>query len=122
MAGTPRTILIIDDEPAVLRLLTSMLTSRSVSLLSASRPSEALRLYGAQTVDLLIADINMPEMDGIALTARVLDQQPETAVLLISGAYEEMPDAVTSPRVRFLKKPFFPSELLARMRELLPDL
>lgn len=116
------TILLIDDEPAVLRLLNKMLAPRAVNLVAVSAPADALRIYGEQKVDLLISDINMPEMDGTVLTNRVLEMQPETAVLLISGNFDEMPDSVRSPRTRFLRKPFFPSELLDRIRQLLPRL
>jgi two-component system cell cycle sensor histidine kinase/response regulator CckA len=116
------TILLIDDEPAVLRLLDRMLAPRSVNLMAVSEPFDALRIYGEQKVDLLISDINMPEMDGTVLTNRVLEIQPETTVLLISGNVDEMPESVSSPRVRFLRKPFFPSELLDRIRQLLPRL
>jgi CheY-like chemotaxis protein len=62
----------------------------------------------------------MPEMDGHKLAERVLKLYPEASVLLISGHQKE-PPAAKSAQVRFLQKPFFPSELLANLRELLPE-
>jgi len=47
--------------------------------------------------------------------------QPDTAILLISGHYKEPPAAAKSGQVKFLKKPFFPSQLIQYLRELLPE-
>ena len=60
----------------------------------------------------------MPEMDGNKLADRVLQRCPHAAVLLISGHYHQVPPDVG--RVRHLKKPFFPSDLLAHLQALLP--
>jgi len=89
-----------------------------VKVLSAPRPSEALRICENQTVDLLISDVAMPEMDGNRLADRVLKLRPETGVLLISGVKEGT--TVKNGRVRFLKKPFFPAELIRVLGEMLP--
>lgn len=118
MNDTPRTILIVDDDPQVLRLVEKMLKARQVKILLAPRPSEALAICASQPVDLLISDVAMPEMDGNKLADRVLKQCPGASVLLISGHYHEVPP--DSERVRHLKKPFFPSDLVAHLRALLP--
>jgi two-component system cell cycle sensor histidine kinase/response regulator CckA len=118
MSDHPATILIVDDDPQILRLVQKMLGSRRVNVLVSPLPSDALRICEAQSIDLLISDIAMPEMDGSRLAERVLKLQPQTNVLLISGHYEGPPDRA---RVRFLKKPFFPSQLLEHLRELLPQ-
>jgi DNA-binding NtrC family response regulator len=89
MNDTPRTILIVDDDPQVLRLVEKMLKARQVKILLAPRPSEALAICASQPVD-----------------------------LLISGHYHEVPP--DSERVRHLKKPFFPSDLVAHLHALLP--
>jgi FixJ family two-component response regulator len=60
----------------------------------------------------LISDVQMPEMDGLKLAERVLKLHPQTAVLLISGQCKEPPAAARAGRVKFLKKPFFPSDLI----------
>ena len=71
-------------------------------------------------MDVLISDISMPEMDGIKLAERVFKSHPRVSVLLISGAVDEAP-VVKGGRVRFLKKPFFPAELIKLLREMLAD-
>jgi DNA-binding NtrC family response regulator len=115
-----RTVLIVDDDPQILRLVEKMLGARHVDVLVAPRPSAALRICEERPLDLLIADVALPEMNGDKLAERVLKLQPGAAVLLISGHYKDVPSAAKLPQVRFLKKPFFPSDLIAHLRELLP--
>ena len=121
MSNAPRTILIVDDDPQILNLVQKMLGSRQAKVLVAPRHSEALRICEQEPVHLLISDIVMPEMDGNKLAERVLKLHPEASVLLISGYYKETPLAAKSSRVKFLRKPFFPSQLIERLRELLPE-
>lgn len=116
------TVLIVDDEPQILRLVEKMIGARKVNLLLAPRPSEALRISESQPVHLLISDIAMPEMDGARLAERILKLHPEVAVLLISGHSKDVPPALRSAKVKFLRKPFFPSQLVEMIRELLPVL
>lgn len=116
-----RTILIVDDDPQILRLVEKMLLARNVNVLSAPRPAEALRICEQQAVDLLISDVLMPEMDGNKLAERVLKLHPEASVLLISGHDKDPPVAFKSDQVKFLKKPFFPSQLIQFLHELLPE-
>src|SRR5690242_19720696 len=108
MSDTARTVLVVDDDPAILRLVEKMLKARPVKLLQAPRAADALRICEQEPVDLLITDMAMPEMDGNKLADRVLKLYPTMSVLLISGHYKEAPQP--SERLRFLKKPFFPSD------------
>lgn len=119
MNDSKRTILIVDDEPQILNLVQKMIGAHRAIVLMAPRPSEALRICESQNVDVLISDVQMPEMDGLRLAEKVLKIHPKAAVLLISGQYKEPPAAARSGRVKFLKKPFFPSELVAILEEML---
>jgi two-component system cell cycle sensor histidine kinase/response regulator CckA len=116
-----RNVLIVNDDPQILRLVEKMLKSRRVRILVAPRPSDALHICETQQVHLLITDVAMPEMDGPTLAERVLERQPEAFVLLISGHYKHPPANERPGRVRFLKKPFFPSQLIEHLQELLPE-
>ena len=118
MNNRTRTVLIVDDDPQVLRLVEKMLRPRSVKILLAPKPSEALAICQNEPVDLLISDLSMPEMDGTRLAERVLKLHPDAAVLLMSGHFKEPP--VRAAQMRFLRKPFFPSQLVECLRELLP--
>src|SRR5664279_185697 len=115
MSEPTRTVLIVDDDPQILRLLRAMLGPQNVNVLAAPRPSDALRICGTETVDVLISDVAMPEMDGNKLAERVLKMHPQVSVLLISGAVSEAP-AMKCGQMRFLRKPFFPAELVKLLR------
>ena len=120
MFDTTRTVLIVDDDPQILRLVRAMLGPQDVKVVSARLPSDALRICAVETVDVLISDVTMPEMDGHKLADRVLKLHPRVRVLLISGTVSQSP-AVKAGRVRFLKKPFFPAELIKLLRDMLAD-
>jgi CheY-like chemotaxis protein len=113
------TVLVVDDDPQILRLVLTVLKHSNLRVLVAPLPSEALRICEVQPIDLLIADMKMPGMDGIRLAGRVLKLHPAASVLLMSGYFHSAPDG--AKRIRFLPKPFFPSELLRHLRELFPE-
>jgi CheY-like chemotaxis protein len=117
MSGT-RTVLVVDDDPQILRLVESMLKARRVNVLATPNPLEALRICAREPVHLLISDVQMPEMDGRKLAEKVLALRPNASVLLISGRIAESA-AGKAGQVHFLRKPFFPSELMERLRTLL---
>jgi CheY-like chemotaxis protein len=121
MADLPRTVLIVDDEPQVLRLVERMLRPRRVNVLVAPHAAGALEICERQPVHVLISDVNMPEMDGNKLAERVLKLHPEASVLLISGCAKEAPKLGKAGQVRFLRKPFYPSDLIQRLMEMLPE-
>ena len=118
MSEPEKTVLIVDDEPQMLRLLQAMLGPQRVEVLSAPRPSDALRICGERIIDVLISDCSMPEMDGGKLAERVWKLHPNAAILLISGDRTDAPH-VRGGRVRFMRKPFFPGDLVRVLREML---
>ena len=118
MAQPERTVLIGDDDPHILLLVQKILKSVNVRVLVAPQAADALRICESQAVDLLISDVKLPNMDGVKLAGRVLKLHPQASVLLISGFFHSAPAA--AKQIRFLPKPFFPSELIRHLRELLP--
>jgi two-component system cell cycle sensor histidine kinase/response regulator CckA len=119
MSDRTRTVLIVDDDPQILRLVEKILQHRKVTVLMTPRPLEAIRVCEEKPIDVLISDLKMPEMDGVKLAERVLKLHPEAHVLLISGHYQEAPPA--AKQIRFLHKPFFPSDLIKHLQEMLPE-
>ena len=119
MSQSTRTVLIVDDDPEILRLVKQILVGREAKVLSAPRPSDALRICESEKVDLLISDYAMPEMDGNRLADRVLKLWPQALVLLMSSAKDGA--AMRNGRVKFLKKPFFPSDLIGVLEAMLPE-
>jgi PAS domain S-box-containing protein len=116
-ASAPRdTILVVEDEDGLRRLLLEILREAGYTVLDAPHPEAALQLSRdhTQPIELLITDVVMPGLHGPALAERLLRQRPGMRVLYISG-YSE-PDTIPTP---FLKKPFSPEELAAAVRGVL---
>ncbi len=116
-------ILLAEDEPQVRRLAERTLTAAGYRVTSASNGAEALRQAqeATQPFDLLVTDLVMPELGGDALAREFRQRHPEAAVLIVSGYTDD--DAAWQGLLRagqsFLPKPFTPSELATRVRELL---
>jgi CheY-like chemotaxis protein len=102
-------ILVVDDEPQLRLLLVDTLQTIGYEAVGVADGEEALSALRTQPVDLVISDISMPRMDGIALAARVRHDFPGTGILLITGVATEE----TERRARreklcdgYLAKPF----------------
>ena len=110
------TILIADDEEALLLLLYRVLQANGHKVYAAADGPQALRLGREHLngIDLLIADICMPGLNGIELARLLKESKSGLKVLLISGYTSEY--RVQEP---FLLKPFKPSTLLAKIGEVL---
>jgi two-component system, cell cycle response regulator CpdR len=108
----PRRALVADDDPLILELIASMLEELGCETLTSRSGTNALgRLAHDQKVDLLIADINMPGLSGIALAQRARSFRPGIQVLLLSGRES---DGRGFP---LLRKPFSESDLRKAMEE-----
>jgi DNA-binding response OmpR family regulator len=121
MAAT-ETLLVVENETAVRALVQMALERHGYVVLTAESGSEALRLAAAHqgAIDLLITDVVMPDLPGPELARRLIEHRPEIATLFMSG-YEALgEDASSFPvPVDFIQKPFSPSALAARVREML---
>jgi DNA-binding response OmpR family regulator len=95
-----------------------ILAARRVDVLMAPRSSAALRMCEEWPPDLLIVDV--ATRTATSLPSECLGSSPARPGLLITGHYKDVPSSSKLPQVRSLKKPFFPSDLIARLRELLP--
>lgn len=83
--STPATILAIDDEIDILAFLRKVLEGAGYRLLEARSGAEGLRRFREQSVDLVITDILMPDMDGLELIRIFRETRPEVKILAISG-------------------------------------
>jgi phosphoserine phosphatase RsbU/P len=105
----PARILVVDDDPGVLRAVTRVLGSRH-EVATASSPAEALALAPAFRPDLAILDIRMPAMDGFELMQRLKAPLPDLDVIVMTGSITE-PDALLIRAIQqgafyFIQKPF----------------
>jgi CheY-like chemotaxis protein len=117
------TILLVEDEPALLRLATRSLESLGYTVLSASRPDHAIDMARAHRgpVHMLVTDVVMPGMNGQKLAERLLQDAPNLKCLFMSGYTDGVISAgdALDPDVHFLQKPFSPSALAEKVRQVL---
>ncbi|HUV51088.1 MAG TPA: ATP-binding protein [Anaerolineae bacterium] len=81
-------ILVVDDEPVVLRLIDNILKKQGYEIYTADKGSNALKILNETSIDILITDINMPKMDGIQLIHEAKKIIPEVLVMVITGLLE----------------------------------
>lgn len=119
---TRETILVVEDEPAVLDLARHVLEMHDYRVLTADRPEIAIEIAARpeQAIHLVVSDIVMPGMNGRQLREELLKLRPGLRVLLISG-YAGGADAPhpAGPAVGFLAKPFSADALVSKVRELI---
>ncbi len=115
-----KSILLVEDEPVVLNFLHHMLAREGYFVLVASDGLEGLEVSRSfpHPIDMLISDVQMPRMNGLELAKHVSQERPETRIVLISGHMDEQLPNIAKPP-DFLRKPFVPKELLAKIREVL---
>lgn len=119
----PARILVVDDDPVSLKVVTAILKQVGYETLTAASGSEALSRLDELRPDLVISDVEMPRMNGYELT-RQLRQHPLTAHLpiMILTAHDTVQEKIRGFEAgadEYMLKPFEPSELQARVRALL---
>nr|WP_286206757.1 HD domain-containing phosphohydrolase [Thauera linaloolentis] len=116
--------MIVDDEPANLRLLDKLLSSQGYTrLICVEDPREVLSHYNRQRPDLILLDINMPYLDGYQVMEQLYALNdpllPPIVILTAEHGREHLIKALTAGARDYLNKPFDRSELLMRVRNLL---
>ena len=122
-AAGRETILVVEDEPTVRKLLQEVLAEAGYTVLEASQGHEAIAIVTRHqgTIDLLLTDVRMPGMDGCDLVDKIRSICPDTRVLFMS-AYTDDPrvmDTSLGSDSTFLQKPFAPDALIQKVQELL---
>lgn len=118
-------ILVVDDEPFVLNVVSSILRTAGFEVLSASSAEEALakgRAH-ARPIHLLLSDVIMPGLNGPALADLFTEIHPETECMFMAGLPDtpEVCDRIIQRGRPFLPKPFVPVTLLNKVREVLEN-
>lgn len=106
------TVLVVDDEFYIVDLLADVLEDEGFQVLRAYDGKSALALAEQTTVDLVIADIMMPQLDGITLARRLRQRNARIRIVLMSAAVPCVP-----PEFGFIAKPFDINELLEKLEE-----
>jgi len=115
--SNPLHVLVIDDEPQILRALKTILTARQFHVTTASRGEEGLALAAATPPDVIILDLSLPDMDGFQVCARLREwTHVPIIVLSVRDAERDKVMALDKGADDYLTKPFGSEELLARIR------
>src|SRR5258708_898628 len=114
-------ILIVDDEPALLKLLARRLELEGFDVATAASGEQAMALLSVAQPQLVVSDLKMGGMDGMALFATIQRLHPLLPVIILT-AHGSIPDAVAATRrgvFGYLTKPFEADALLAEIRSAL---
>ncbi len=106
-------VLVVDDEAGMRDFLTLLLEGQGYDVATAADGGEALRLFDAQPPDLVISDIRMPKMDGVALLGGLRQRDPSVPVVLVT-AYASAESAIQAMKlgaVDYITKPFKVAEI-----------
>ncbi len=115
--GEPRTVLVVDDEPAMREMLVSLLEEEGIRARPAGNADEALEATRDTDFDAVVSDIRMPGRDGIALLAELRQERPDTPVILMTafGSIDSAVDAMRSGAFDYITKPFKRGAVLASL-------
>jgi len=112
-----RTILLIDDEPQIRRVLRTSLGSKGARVLDAASGEEGIEMLRRETVDLILLDLNMPGMGGLA-ACRAIRSGWDMPIVVVSvrDSDHDKVEALDAGADDYVSKPFSFDELMARMR------
>jgi len=117
----PRTILAIDDDDSLRRVVEYNLAEEGYRVITAADGRSGLEAYQRQPVDVVLTDIRMPGMEGIELLARLKAMQPELPVIMLTafGTIDSAVEAMRLGAFDYLTKPFSRDQLRASVRKAL---
>ncbi len=119
------TVLIVDDEPAILELVRFTLEDTHIRILEAADGAAALALARAERPDVVLLDVRLGQLDGIEVCRRIrLDPElAATRIVMLTAADQESDRArgLAAGADEYLSKPFSPLALLALVRTILPE-
>jgi CheY-like chemotaxis protein len=126
LTGGWETILVVEDEPTILRMTSLSLEKLGYTVLQANATDRAISLAGehAGEIHLLLTDVIMPEMNGRDLAHKLLSLYPQLKCLFMSGYTADVIShhGVLDEGIHFIQKPFSVPDLAVKVREALDDL
>jgi CheY-like chemotaxis protein len=114
------TILVVDDEPGIRTMIQFELSQQGYDILTAESGAKALEILNGRTVNLILTDMRMPQMDGLELVSRVRQILPTIPIVLMTGFVEERVRKVQEQKVSgTLNKPFTIDQLAEMVHKVL---
>lgn len=113
-----KTVLVVDDEPSIVTLLTFNLEKEGYKVISATDGREGYEMALNQKLDFIILDVMLPSMDGMEITKALRQEKVETPILILTAKDDQI-DRILGLEIGaddYLTKPFSPREVLARMK------
>ncbi|HEX5804158.1 MAG TPA: HD domain-containing phosphohydrolase [Azospira sp.] len=121
-SATTPTLLLVDDEPNILSSLRRLFRPQGYRIFIAESGAEGLEILARETVDLVVSDMRMPEMDGATFLKEVRQRRPETMRILLTG-YADVSSTVAAINegeiYRYVAKPWNDSEMIEVVRDAL---
>jgi DNA-binding NtrC family response regulator len=118
-----QTILVVDDDPHILEVLETRLSSAGFRTITAGGGQEAMDILHSQQVDLMISDVRMPGLGGMDLLKEARELQPDLPIIFLT-AYGTIPDAVRAIKagaVEYFTKPFNGRDLVLKVQKILRE-
>ena len=117
MTAEIKTVLVVDDEPAILRAVGAALQARHYRVLTATNGREAIDLTAVEAPDVVVLDLGLPDLDGAEVCARIRGWSTVPIIVLSAdGADDRKVEALDNGADDYITKPFSTPELLARVR------
>ena len=116
---TEENVLLVDDEPEFTQILSERMESRGVSVDTAATGPEALEKVRGKSYDAIVLDLSMPGMDGIETLKRLLQDNPELQVILLTG-YATLQKGIEATKLGamdFLEKPAEIQKLMEKIQQ-----
>jgi two-component system, OmpR family, KDP operon response regulator KdpE len=113
-------VLVIDDDPALLRVLRISLTARGYAVVVASNGAQGISEAALQSPDVVVLDLGLPDLDGVEVCRRIREWSLVPVIVLSADATEDRKvEALDNGANDYITKPFGMNELLARLRVVL---
>lgn len=116
-------ILIIDDDIDICQLLQRFLERKGYAVTTAFKANEGLAILNRRTIDLVLTDFRLPDMEGLDLITEIKKSKPEVPVIVITG-YSDVKQAVKVIQLgasEYVTKPIFPEEILVHIKNALEE-
>ena len=120
MNENAKRILVVDDEPQIVRVLKAYLDKEGYQVLTAFDGREALRIFDHEELDFIILDLNLPYMDGLDI-CREVRRRSDVPIMMLTARVEEVDKLIGLELGTddYVVKPFSPREVVARVRTIL---
>ncbi len=111
-------ILIVDDEKQILNILSELLKKWGYNPIPAASGKEALGKFRDMSIDLVITDMVMPEMDGLELINKIIEIRPNTVIIILTGypSFDSAVQSIRSGAYDYLAKPLNAEELKIKIQ------